>query len=81
MRKIVLSILVISIYLNAKEIYATFSVEAQKSANLAFSSSGIVDEVTVDVGSVVKRGEILAKLKNSDIKAQVDIAQIALKYA
>ncbi len=81
MRKIVLSLLVISICLNAKEIYATFSVEAQKSANLAFSSSGIVDEVTVDVGSVVKRDEILAKLKNSDIKAKVDIAQIALKYA
>ena len=81
MRKIILSLLFTLACVNAEEVYATFSVEAQKSANLAFSSSGIVDEVTVDVASIVKKGDLLAKLQNNDIKAQLDIVQIALKYA
>lgn len=66
---------------NAEEIYATFNVEADKSANLAFSSSGIVGEVVVDVASIVKKGDVLAKLQNDDLKAQLNITQTALKYA
>jgi len=65
----------------AQEIYATFSVKAQKSANLAFSSSGIVERVNVDIGSIVKNDELLASLQNSDVKALYQSAKIAQKYA
>ncbi len=65
----------------AKEVYATFTVEAGKSANLAFTSSGTVNKVLVDIASVVKKGEILAELQNHDLKAALNIATTALKYA
>ena len=67
--------------LQAQKIYATFDVVAQKSANLAFVSSGIVQKVNVDVGSVVKKGDILAILDNNDIKAMLDKTKIVLKFA
>ena len=80
MKKIILAILLIS-NLSADNIYATFTVEANRSANLAFSSGGIVDEVLVDVATVVKEGDTLVRLKNSDLKAMVQISKTALKYA
>ncbi len=81
MKKIltILVLLVVSTY--AKDIYATFTVSAQKSANLAFSSSGIVEKVLVDIASEVKRDDILAKLQNDDLKASLGITQTELKYA
>ena len=78
---LVASVFLLSMYLNAEEVYATFTVEAQKSANLAFSSGGIVAKVEVDVNSVVKKGEVLAVLQNDDLKAMLSVSQIALKYA
>jgi len=81
MKKIILGLMIFAFSLNAEEIYATFSVEADKSANLAFSSSGIVDDITVDVTTVVKKDDVLAKLQNDDLKAQLNITQTALKYA
>ena len=66
---------------NAQEVYATFQVVAKQSANLAFNSSGIVDEVFVDVGSVVNQNDQLAILKNKDIKAMLHIYETSLKYA
>lgn len=67
--------------LSAEEVYATFEIEAQKSANLAFSSSGIVQKVTVDVGSEVKKEDVLSVLQNDDLKVMLEGAQVALKYA
>ena len=67
--------------MSAEEVYATFEVEAQKSANLAFSSSGIVQKVTVDVGSEVKKEDVLSTLQNDDLKVMLEGAQVALKYA
>jgi RND family efflux transporter MFP subunit len=67
--------------LQAKDIYATFTVEANRSASLAFSSSGIVDGVFVDVGSVVKEDERLAKLQNDDIKAMLEVTRTSLRFA
>jgi len=84
MRKIILGLLLITSSLLAsdiKSIYATFDVEAVKNANLAFNSAGIVKEVLVDISSEVKKGDTIALLKNDDIKARVQIAKIALKYA
>ncbi|MDM5264358.1 efflux RND transporter periplasmic adaptor subunit [Sulfurovum sp. XTW-4] len=69
------------LHLNAEEIYATFDVKAEKSASLAFSSSGIVGEMKVDIGSVVKKDELLAELLNDDIEAMVEVSKVALKYA
>ena len=80
MRKI-LFLLFITLQLNAEEIYATFDVEAEQSASLAFSSSGIIGNMNVDIGSVVKKDELLAALINDDIKAMVEVSKVALKYA
>jgi RND family efflux transporter MFP subunit len=67
--------------LQAQELYATFTVEAKQSANLAFTSSGTVDKVLADVSSVVKKGDLLAELQNHDLKAALHIAETALNFA
>ena len=81
MRRIILSLMLLAVTIQAQDIYATFSVEADQSANLAFTSSGTVNSVSVDVATVVKKGEVLAQLQNSDLKAALNIATTALKYA
>jgi RND family efflux transporter MFP subunit len=81
MRKILLSLILLALSLQAEEIYTTFSVEAKQHADLAFTTSGTVERVNVDVASEVKKGDILAELNNNDLKAALDIATIALKYA
>lgn len=81
MRKIVLTLLALVSFANAENIYATFDVAAQKSANLAFTASGIVQKVDVDIGSVVKENQVLASLDNADIKAMLEKTQIVLKFA
>ena len=67
--------------LEAGEIYATFNVEAEQRANLAFTASGTVNKVNVSIASEVKKGEVLASLESADIKAALNIATTALKYA
>lgn len=81
MNKIILGLIVVTFTLHAEEIYATFNVQADKSAKLAFSSSGIIGDVLVDITSEVKKDEVLARLENEDLKAQLNITQTALKYA
>ncbi|BDQ29025.1 efflux RND transporter periplasmic adaptor subunit [Helicobacter ailurogastricus] len=58
--------------LGAKEVYAIFNVKALQDANLTLDSAGIVDAIYVDVGSKVKKGEVLLTLYNRDKKSQVD---------
>lgn len=79
--KRVIGILGLAVTLNAAEIYATFNVEAEQKAKLAFDASGITMNVNCDVASSVKKGEILASLQNTDMKASLDIAKTALKFA
>ena len=81
MKKLLIILALLIVSLEAKEIYATFTVHANRSANLAFSASGIVDKVLVDVGDVVKKGATLATLENEDLKASMNITKTALKYA
>ena len=81
MRNIILSLMLMSMTVSADEIYATFTVEAKQSANLAFISSGIVGSVLVDISSEVNKDDTLATLANDDLKASLDIAQNRLKYA
>ena len=81
MKKIILGLMVLTYSLSATEIYATFNIQADKSANLAFYSSGIVDDVFVDVSSKVKKGEKLVELQNDDLVASLRMAQTALQNA
>lgn len=64
---------------NAKEIYATFTIEAQKSANLAFTTTGIVQSVDVEVSDRVSKGQKLSQLDNSDLASAVNIAKADLE--
>jgi len=80
--KIILIVgLVLSLNINANEVYATFTVYAQKSAKLAFNYSGIVKEINVDIMSVVKQGDVLATLISDDLIATNNTSKVTLKYA
>jgi len=81
MKKIVLGFIILLYSLNAQEIYATFNIEATKEANLAFYSSGIVEKVFVEVSTIVKKGDLLVKLQNNDLKASLAMAKASLKNA
>ncbi len=81
MKKIALISFLGTLGLYAQSIYATFDVEAQKSASVAFSSSGIVKNIHVDIGSIVKENEVLATLHSDDVKALLDTHKTTLKYA
>ncbi len=81
MRRLLILLTLLTVSISAEEIYATFNVKADQNAKLAFSSSGIIDEIMVDVTTEVKKDEVLAKLQNDDLKAQLYITQTALKYA
>ncbi len=81
MKKIILTLFTLVSLSHAQNIYATFDVAAQKSANLAFTASGIVQKVNVDIGSVVRKNQTLAMLDNDDIKAMLKKTQIVLKFA
>jgi RND family efflux transporter MFP subunit len=80
-KSLLLGLMVSLTGLQAEEIYATFSAEAKQSANLAFTSSGTVDKVLVDVSSLVKKGDLLAELQNHDLKAALHISETALNFA
>lgn len=82
MKKIILiNLLLLNSYCYAESIYSTFTVEAEKSANLAFSYSGIVKEVNVDIMSEVKTGDVLATLISDDLIATHKMTLVELKYA
>jgi len=50
--------------------YIEFSgkIEAEKTVNIAPSMSGRIDKLIVDVGSAVKKGDLLAKLNDTQLK-------------
>lgn len=81
MRKIILSLMVLVLSLSAADVYATFSVQAEKDAKLAFDAGGIVTSVNADEANFVKKGAVLASLENADIKATLEMAKTALKFA
>lgn len=81
MNKIIIGLISLVFSLSASDIYATFNVEATRSANLAFDAGGIVKKINFEIATSVKKGDILAILKNDDKKANLDNAITALKYA
>lgn len=76
-----ITVVALSLSLQAEEVYATFTVDAEQSANLAFDASGITKEVNYQIADTVKKGAVLASLHNEDAKATLDTAQTAMKYA
>jgi len=81
MNKIILGFMIFAFHLSATEVYTTFNIQAEKSASLAFYSSGIVKNVLVDISSVVKKGDKLIELQNDDLKASLKIAEASLENA
>ncbi len=65
----------------SEEIYATFDVLSEQSSELGLSVSGIIGAINVDVGSKVKKGELLLSLANSQEKLEVNNAKITLEIA
>ncbi|MBI1259727.1 MAG: HlyD family efflux transporter periplasmic adaptor subunit [Chloroflexi bacterium] len=62
---------------------ATGSVEAARSVPLSFGMTGMVSEVSIEVGQSVHKGDVLAKLDTSDlelalrsVEAQLQVQQI-----
>lgn len=53
-----------------EDVYAIFNVEAIQDSKLTLDTSGIVAELSADVGAIVKKGDKLLSLSNSDKIAQ-----------
>lgn len=81
MKKLLLFMVVAVLSLMAEEIYATFDVEADRSAQLTMASTGVVKAFYADVGKHVKAGEILLELDNEDLKLNVELAQAEMENA
>ncbi len=81
MNKIIIGLIGLVFSLSASEIYATFNIEASRSADLAFNAGGIVKEVNFDIAAKVKKGQLLAVLSNADKKANLQSAITVLKFA
>ena len=56
-------------------------VEAKQVADLSFPSTGVVTDVFVEEGSIVKAGEVLATLANRELVAERNEAMAALAIA
>lgn len=67
MKKSLFLVLFIAMSANlfAEEVYATFVSYGVKEASLKLNASGIVDTINVDVGSKVKKGDVLLKIQNN----------------
>lgn len=60
---------------------ATGYVAAQRKAAVASKGTGRLEWLGVREGSLVKQGEVIARLENSDIKAQIDQARANVAVA
>ena len=60
---------------------ATGRVSAQRKAAVSTKATGRLEFLGVQEGSIVKAGEILARIENRDVSATLDQAQAALRAA
>lgn len=65
----------------SEKVYATFDVEAEQAATLTLDISGIVGKIDKDVGDVVKEGDLLMSLENSQDRAALNQAEADYKVA
>ncbi len=82
MNKILLFLLSAAVALYAQDrIYASFDVAPAKDAQLVLKAVGIVKSINVEIGSAVKRGDVLLELENESEKLAVKLAQNDLESA
>lgn len=81
MKKWIPILMLLASGLSAETIYATFDVEPAKKAELSLTSSGTIEGLKVDVGSRVKKGDVLLWLDNTDMKASLELAKAKLELA
>ncbi len=67
------------------DIYATVSstgiIEPAQEVKLTFKGAGKVQEILVDIGDPVKKGQVLARLEDDELQLQLKQAQTNLKMA
>jgi|SaaInl8_200m_RNA_FD_contig_31_1912260_length_1095_multi_5_in_0_out_0_2 RND family efflux transporter MFP subunit len=87
MKTLLLSLASVAL-LQAGNIYATFDVMATKEASLKLQGSGIIENIYVDIGDSVKKGDLLLSLDSEMQKADIEqvkidlaIAKVNAKYA
>ena len=88
LKVLALAALLVSQLTASEKVYATFDVEAEQAATLTLDVSGIVGKIHKDVGDVVKEGEVLMSLENSQDRASLkqaeadyEAAKIAMEHA
>lgn len=57
------------------------SLSTEQTANLSFKVGGIIENITVKEGDKVKKGQLLASLKSTEISAQVQQTQLSFEKA
>ncbi|MBS1807275.1 MAG: efflux RND transporter periplasmic adaptor subunit [Acidobacteria bacterium] len=60
---------------------ATGTLAADEQASLSFRVAGRLAQLSIDLGSVVRKGQPIAKLETIDFKQRVDAAEAALQQA
>src|SRR5215813_775446 len=65
----------------ARTVAATGTLAADDQVVLGTKVAGRLAEITVDLGTRVKRGQVIGKLDQSDFKLRVDQAEAALQQA
>ena len=60
---------------------ATGTLAADEQASLSFRVAGRLAQLSIDLGSVVRKGQPIAKLETIDFKQRVDAADAALQQA
>jgi RND family efflux transporter MFP subunit len=62
-------------------IHASGLISTEDEARLSFKIGGIIDQVLVEEGQFVKKGQLLATLKSTEIASQVNQVQLAVEKA
>lgn len=62
-------------------IHASGLLMTEDEARLSFKTGGVIDNISADEGQFVKKGQLLATLKSTEIAAQVNQVQLAVEKA
>lgn len=65
----------------SQEIFETGQIGKGEKINLTFGNAGRIEEIYVEVGDDVERGQELAKLDTADLEIQLQEARISLELA
>jgi membrane fusion protein, multidrug efflux system len=75
MKKMIFTLAILACEAVFADVYATFEAKAVKEASLNLSASGIVGKIHVDVGSHVKKGQLLLSLQDGEEQASLAMAK------